>query len=275
MRTRPRQAGGMKRFLPALVFLCGAALPLAGKVVTQTVVYHEGGAELRGFLAYDDAAAGARPGVLVVPEWWGLTAFAKNQAVRLAELGYAAFAADMYGDGVTTDDPKKAGELAGPFYAAGGARMAQRAQAGLDAFLQTGRADPARMAAIGFCFGGATVQELAYSGAALRGVVSFHGGLELPPADTAGVKARLLILQGAKDPFTSQERITKYIAAMNRTALDWRLEFFAGAKHSFMNPQAAGYHLDGASYDPVVAARAWAAMQAFLDAVFGGPPPRA
>lgn len=261
----------MKRIFAFLCLLLSAA-SLRAALVTKTVEYRDGGATLKGFLAYDDAVAGPRPGVLVVPEWWGLTDFARERAVALAKLGYAALAADMYGDGVTTDDPKKAGELAGPFY--GSPRMAQRAQAGLDALLRTGVVDPARVAAIGFCFGGATVQQLAYSGAALRGVVSFHGGLQTPPADTAGVKARLLVLQGAQDPFTSQAQITRYIGAMNRTALDWQLEFYAGAKHSFMNPDAARYHLDGAVYDPAVAARAWAQMRAFFDAIFGGPPPR-
>src|SRR5450631_3451972 len=123
------------------------------KVVTKPVVYEHAGTKLEGYLAYDDvkAAKGKLPGVLVIPEWWGLNAYAKGRAEQLAGMGYVAFAVDMYGQGVVTEDPKKAGELAGPFY--GKPLMAERANAGLEQLLKTGLVDPKKVAAIGFCFG--------------------------------------------------------------------------------------------------------------------------
>src|SRR3954462_3485116 len=155
---------------PSRLLLAGLALCATGilnaKIVTKPVAYEHAGVKLEGWLAYDDEKAGAQvqaPGVLVLPEWWGLTEYPKSRAEKLAKLGYVAFAADMYGAGVTTTDPKKAGELAGQFY--GKPLMAERAKAGLDQLTGTGLVDPARVAAIGYCFGGATVQALAFSGA--------------------------------------------------------------------------------------------------------------
>jgi dienelactone hydrolase len=142
--------------------------------------------KLEGFLVYDDTKATAttkQPGVLVIPEWWGLTDYPKGRAEQLAKLGYVAFAADMYGAGVVTSDPKKAGELAGQFY--GKPLMAERARAGLDQLVKSGLVDATRVAAIGYCFGGATTQALAYSGAPLAGIVSFHGSL-IPASARSG-----------------------------------------------------------------------------------------
>src|SRR6478609_10513673 len=172
------------RLLLAGLFLATTAA-LRAVLVTESVAYQHDGVKLVGYLAYDSArVAPHRPGagVLVVPEWWGLTDYAKSRANQLAELGFVAFVADMYGDGQTTEDPKKAGELAGQFY--GKPLMAERASAGLQVLIDTGLVD-ARLAAIGYCFGGSTVQALAYSGAPLKGVVSFHGSLIPVPADAA------------------------------------------------------------------------------------------
>ena len=150
-----------------------AAVALHAKIVTKPVAYEHAGTKLEGYLAYDDAKTSTdkkSPGVLVVPEWWGLTGYAKGRAEQLAQLGYVAFAVDMYGAGVTTTDAKKAGELAGQFY--GKPLMAERAQAGLDQLLASGLVQGEKVAAIGYCFGGSTVQALAYSGAPLAGIVS-------------------------------------------------------------------------------------------------------
>ena len=135
-----------------------AAVALHAKIVTKPVAYEHAGTKLEGYLAYDDAKTSTdkkSPGVLVVPEWWGLTGYAKGRAEQLAQLGYVAFAADMYGAGVTTTDAKKAGELAGQFY--GKPLMAERAQAGLDQLLASGLVQGEKVAAIGYCFGGSTV----------------------------------------------------------------------------------------------------------------------
>jgi len=154
----------MKKTLLLCLALSGVTVASA-KIVTQAVAYEHAGVKLEGYLAYDDAKVSAEkpaPGVLIVPEWWGLTDYAKNRAVQVAKLGYVAFATDMYGAGVTTEDPKKATELSSQFY--GKPLMAERARAGLDQLLATKLVDPARVAAIGYCFGGAVSQALAYSG---------------------------------------------------------------------------------------------------------------
>ena len=162
-------------YLLAVILTLALAGGAQAKVVTQSLEYKQDGTVLKGYLAYDDALKGPRPGVLVVHEWWGLNDFAKKKARQLAEMGYVALAADMYGKGVVTKDPQEAGKLAGSLK--GAPLLRQRALAGFAALQQNKLVDPKRLAAIGFCFGGTTVLELAYAGADLAGVVSFHGGL--------------------------------------------------------------------------------------------------
>jgi dienelactone hydrolase len=228
----------MKTFAAAL-FLALAASTAQASIVTRDIDYSHAGTRLRGYLAYDDSktAAGKLPGVLIVHEWWGLNDYVKGRAVQLAKLGYVAFALDMYGAGVVTTDKAKAGELAGQFYHK--PIMAERAQAGLDQLLGTGLVDPARVAAIGYCFGGSTVQALAYSGAPLAGIVSFHGGLIPATAETAArTKAKILICHGALDPSEKPDEISAYIKSMNDSKLDYQFNEYAGALHAFTNPDA-------------------------------------
>jgi dienelactone hydrolase len=226
--------------LLTLVLVLGAVVSLGAKIVTKPVAYEHAGVKLEGFLAYDDDKVnpGAKAaGVLVIPEWWGLTEYPKGRAEQLAKMGYVAFAADMYGAGVVTDDPKKAGELAGQFY--GKPLMAERVQAGLDQLLASGLVDAKRVAAIGYCFGGSTVQALAYTGAPLAGIVSFHGGLIPVPADAAAkTKAKILVCNGAVDGFVPPESITAFIKAMNDGKFDYQFISYAGAVHAFTNPKA-------------------------------------
>lgn len=264
----------MKHYrLPLLPLTLCAALSLNAKIVTKPVAYEQGGVKLEGYLAYDDAkvtAASKAPGVLVVSEWWGLTDYAKGRAEQLAQLGYVAFATDMYGAGVTTTDPKKAGELAGQFY--GKPLMAERAQAGLDQLLATGLVEAGHVAAIGYCFGGSTVQALAYSGAPLAGIVSFHGGLIPVPPD-AGVKnkAKILVCHGAVDPFVSKESIEAFMKAMNDGKFDYQFISYAGAVHAFTNPgadklaAATGLPI---AYNAAADQRSWAHMKMFFQELF-------
>jgi dienelactone hydrolase len=262
------------------LFLYSAALLLAStasaKVVTKPVAYEQAGVKLEGFLAYDDAKAakGKLPGVLVLPEWWGLTAYPKARAEQLAAMGYVAFAADMYGAGVTTDDAKKAGELAGGFY--GKPLMAERARAGLDALLRTGLADPAKIAAIGFCFGGSAAQTLAYAGAPLAGIVSFHGGPVNAPAEAAGkVKAKFLLLNGAADPMVKSEAKAALEKSLEDAKIDYVSVDYAAALHAFSNPGATEVAKKNGlttaiGYDEPAARRSWKAMQVFFDEIFAG-----
>jgi dienelactone hydrolase len=261
--------------LLTLAAVLGATATLGAKLVTKPVAYDHAGTRLEGFLAYDDEKVkpGApAPGVLVIPEWWGLTDYPKSRAEQLAQLGYVAFAADMYGAGVVTADPKRAGELAGQFY--GKPLMAERARAGLDQLLATGLVDAGRVAAIGYCFGGSTVQALAYTGAPLAGIVSFHGGLIPVPADAAArTRARILVCHGAADGFISADELAAFTKAMNEGRFDYQFISYAGAVHAFSNPKAdeigraAGIPI---AYHPAADRRSWGHMKQFFQEIFGG-----
>jgi dienelactone hydrolase len=256
-----------------VVFLSvfSAALAAQAKVVTKLVPYEQAGVKLEGFLAYDDekTAQGKLPGVLVVHEWWGLNDYTKHRAVMLAELGYVAFAVDMYGGGTSTTDPTKAGELSGQFY--GKPLMAERARAGLDQLLATGLVDDTKVAAIGYCFGGAVCQVLAYSGAPLAGIVSFHGSLVPAPAGASN-KAKFLICHGALDPFSKLEAIAAFKKSMDDGGFDYQFISYAGALHAFTNPDATElgrkYGLPIA-YNAAADRRSWQHMRIFFDELFG------
>jgi dienelactone hydrolase len=219
---------------------------------------------MRGFLACDDGLAGKRPGVLVVHEWWGLNDFARERAVKLAGLGYVVLAADMYGAGVTTRDREGARKLAGALLS-NRDLLRSRAQEALKVLAADPRVAPKRLAAIGFCFGGTAVLELAYSGADLTGVVSFHGGLPRPqPGDLQALKAKILVLHGADDPLVPAADLTNFEQAMRQAGADWQMVFFGGAVHSFTNPAAGDNKASGAAYDARAARRSWRYMQEFF-----------
>ena len=259
--------------LSGLIGLLALTVATQAKIITKAVGYEHAGVKLEGWLAYDDGKVSAKKpgaGVLVVPEWWGLNDYAKGRAEMLAKLGYVAFATDMYGAGVTTDDPKKAGELAGQFY--GKPLMAERAQAGLDQLLATKLVDAKRVAAIGYCFGGSTVQALAFSGAPLAGIVSFHGGLIPVPAEAAvKTKAKILLCHGAIDPFISKEQVDAFVKSMNDGKFDYQFISYAGAVHAFTNPgadQVAAATGLPIAYNAAADHRSWAHMQAFFAEIF-------
>jgi dienelactone hydrolase len=250
----------------ALILLSLTAVE--AKVVTQTVEYRQDGTVMRGFLAYDDAIEGKRPGVLVVHEWWGLNDFARERALKLAGLGYVALAADMYGGGATTRDPKEAGRLAGALISNPDLLRA-RAQAALKVLAADPRVDPKRLAAIGFCFGGTTVLELAYSGADLAGVVSFHGGLpRTQTEDLKRLKASILVLHGAEDPHVSPADLAAFEQAMRQAGADWQMVFFGGAVHGFTNPAAGDNTASGVAYNSRAARRSWRYMQEFFQEIW-------
>jgi dienelactone hydrolase len=247
-----------------LAFVCGIA---QAKVVTKTISYEQGGQKLEGYLAYDDAKAGPRPGVLVIHEWWGLNDYTKGRARQLAEMGYVAFAADMFGAGRVTRDPKQAQE----WYAMvdKGGLMAPRSKAGLDVLRQQPQTDKSKLAAIGFCFGGSTVLQLAYSGEPLNAAVTFHGGL-MPPSDAqlANIKSPILILNGADDAYVKQETIDQVRVALDKAKVDWYFVNYAHAVHAFTNPDADSYKLPNIGYNEKAARRSWSEMQDFFKEQF-------
>jgi len=250
------------------VLLAGAcALSAPAKLVTQTVEYKQGDATLEGYLAYDDAFSGPRPGVLVVHQWMGLTDYEQNRAVMLANLGYVAFCADIYGKGVRPQSTKEAG-MEATKYKTDRALLRLRVNAGLDELKKNERVDTHRVAAIGYCFGGTTVIELARSGAALNGVVSFHGGLDSPtPADGKNIKCSVLVCHGADDPFEKPEDLAAFEAEMRAANVDWRLIKYGGAVHSFTQPMADG-SMAGAKYNARADKRSWQDMKSFLTEIF-------
>ncbi|MDH3231497.1 MAG: dienelactone hydrolase family protein, partial [Alphaproteobacteria bacterium] len=191
-------------------------------VKTKTIEYKDGDATLKGVLAWDDAAGGKRPGVLVVHEWWGLNDYAKSRAVALAKAGYVAFALDMYGDDKVTSHGNQAGEWMNQI-TANVAAWRSRASAGLAILKSQPQVDAGRTAAIGYCFGGATVMQMAYAGADVKAVVSFHGSL--PPAgdDVSAIKPRVLVAHGRDDAFIPAERIEAFQKALDRVGADWEM----------------------------------------------------
>ena len=252
------------RLCGVLTLVCLCLTEVEAKIVTQTVEYRQDGTVMRGFLAYDDGLKGKRPGVLVVHEWWGLNDFARERALKLAGLGYVALAADMYGGGATTRDRQEAGKLAGALLSNPDLLRA-RAQAALKVLAADPRVDPKRLAAIGFCFGGTTVLELAYSGADLAGVASFHGGLpKARPDDLKRIKAAVLVLHGADDPHVAPADIAAFEQAMRQAGADWQMVFFGGAVHGFTNPAAGDNQASGVAYNARAARRSWRCMQEFF-----------
>jgi dienelactone hydrolase len=245
-----------------------AITEVQAKLITKTVAYRQDSTIMRGFLAYDDALTGKRPGVLVVHEWWGLNDFAKERAEKLAGLGYVALAADIYGNGRTTTDREEAGKLAGALR--GNPELLRaRAQAALKVLAADPRVNPKRLAAIGFCFGGTTVLELAFSGADLAGVVSFHGGLpKTQPDDLQRIKAAILVLHGADDPQVAAADITAFERAMRQAGADWQMVLFGGAVHAFTNPASGNNKASGVAYDARAARRSWQYMQDFFRGIF-------
>jgi dienelactone hydrolase len=261
----------------AFLFLsmCAAMATAHATLVTKPVAYEQAGVKLVGYLAYDDAKVSPdrpAPGVLVVHEWWGLDAFIKGKAEALAKLGYVAFAIDMYGGGVSTEDPKQAGGWAGPFYS-GKQNMAERAQAGLEQLLATGLVAPQKVAAIGFCFGGAVAQSLAYAGAPLAGVVSFHGTPIVPTREqAAAIKGKVLICHGAIDPNVKPDQLQALLAAYDEGKVDYLFIRYAGALHAFTNPNATriaqSMNLPGIGYNEAAARRSWQHMRDLFAEIF-------
>jgi dienelactone hydrolase len=254
--------GETMRFLSLTLFLLMAGGAQAA-IQTETFEYKDDGTRFVGYLAYDDAAKGKRPGVLVIPEWWGLNDYARKRARDIAKLGYVGLAIDMYGDGRSTTDPKLAGEWAGSVR--GTPLMRKRAQSGLKVLGKFPLVDDKRLGAIGFCFGGTGVLELAYSGARLAGVVSFHGNLPVPTEKEARkMKASVLVLHGADDPYVKPEEMNAFQAAMSKGKADWQLVSYGGALHSFSNPDADRIGFKGVGYDKLAEKRSWTAMRQFF-----------
>jgi len=256
----------MKTILLSAAILAGA-LSTHAAIQSKTIDYQQGDATLEGVLVWDDAVSGPHPGVLVVHQWLGLTNYEKHRAEMLAQLGYVAFCADIYGKGVRPKDTSEAGALAGK-YKSDRALLRQRVNAALDQLKKSELVDPKRIAAIGYCFGGTTVLELALSGAEVNGVVSFHGGLDAPsPADAKNIQCKVLVQAGADDPFQKPEDLDAFQKEMRDAKVDWQITFYGGAVHSFTQPDP-GFSNPGAHYNEKADKRSWQAMKDFFAEIF-------
>lgn len=234
--------------------------PVAAAVQSKAVDYQDGQSKLQGYLFWDDRFSGKRPGILVVHEWWGLNDYAKGRARQLAELGYTAFALDMYGAGKVTRHPAQAKTWMKQINE-NKEIWVRRSKAGLAVLKQQPIVDTSHTAAIGYCFGGATVLEMAYAGLDLDAVVSFHGSLPVPTEDQMDkIKASILVAQGNDDPFVPAEKVAALRAALEKTEVDWELAVFGNTRHSFTNPGAADYGMDALAYNPRADKRSWAMM---------------
>ena len=257
----------MKSITITVIALFFSSLAWA-EVKIKEITYQDGDQKLKGYIAWDDSKKGKRPGVMVVHEWWGLDEYAKKRAKMLAEEGYVAFAADMYGVGKITNHAEDASGWMKQITANQDAWQ-KRAIAGLEQLKNSNHVDRSKLAAIGYCFGGATVMQMAYAGLDLDGVVSFHGSL--PPAtpeEAAKIKSRVLVAHGDIDPFIPAERITQFKKALNDANVDWEMNVYGGTKHSFTNPAADARGMDALAYDENADKRSWARMQSFFDEIF-------
>jgi dienelactone hydrolase len=261
----------MKTRALALLSVLVSSVTANAALVERTVEYKQGETVLEGFHVHDDAVSGKRPAVLVVHQWTGLTNYEKKRARMLAELGYNVFAADVYGKGVRPPAPGPAGEEAGK-YKKDRALYRARLMAALEVLQKDERTEPAKMAAIGYCFGGAGVLELARAGAPLSGVVSFHGGLDAGEGFAAkeGVKMpKILVLHGADDPFVPAAQVADFEKEMKAAGADWKLIPYEGAVHAFTQPQAGDDPSKGAAYNAAADQKSWDAMKAFFAEIFG------
>jgi dienelactone hydrolase len=236
-------------------------------VESAVVSYQDGTTELEGYLAKPKDAA-KHPAVLVFHDWMGVSADTKKRADQLAALGYVAFAADVYGKGVRPTTAEEAGKLAGR-YKSDRALMRSRGEAALKKLVADPSVDATKVAAIGYCFGGTEALELGRDGAPLVGIVSFHGGLSSPtPADGKNIKARVLVLHGADDPFVKPDEVAAFQDEMRQAHVDWQFVAYGGAVHAFTVQGAGSDPSKGAAYDAKADARSWEAMRRFFADLF-------
>lgn len=261
----------MKSILTGL-FLYAFSLAVSGAVVGEPVAYREGDTLMKGFLAYDDAVTAKRPGILVVHEWWGHNEYARSRARQLAEMGYTALAVDMYGDGKQAAHPKDAGKFAGEVKT-NMSVATQRFNAAMALLQRHETVAKEDISAIGYCFGGGIVLEMARRGVDLDLVASFHGSLPpTEPAKKGAVKAQVLVFNGADDPFVKQEHIDAFKAEMADANVQLSFTNYPGAKHSFTNPEADrfGKQFDlPLGYNKKADEASWEALSKALKGIYG------
>jgi dienelactone hydrolase len=247
-----------------VVLAASVARPAFSAVKTEVVEYKDGDQVCEGYLAWDDSFHGKRPGMVVVHDWMGLGENSKMRARQVAALGYVALAADIYGKGIRAKDAQEAGQLAGKFKG-DLPLLRSRVRAAFDTLARNSRVDGGKIFAMGYCFGGTTVLELARSGAPLAGVITFHGGLATKnPADAKNIKCRVLVLHGAADPYVPPAEVAAFQKEMDDAKVDWQMNLYAGAVHAFTIADAGSDPSKGAAYNAKADGRSWEALKVFL-----------
>ena len=271
----------MKQFKLYLPAICGIFFSLTAcnnsgtetkktDITTETAVSIADSVSMKNFIAYDSASTAKRPGILIIPEWWGLNDYAQGRAKQLAALGYVAIAVDLFGDGKIATNPDDAGKWATPFY-----KDPQMAKRNFDAALAKLKSYPQvdtnKIAAIGYCFGGGMVLNIARLGENLKGVVSFHGSLLGVPADKNLLKAKVLVCHGADDQFVKPEEVAAFKKQMDSIGADYTFKQYAGATHAFTNPAATAtgkkFNMPIA-YNAAADTASWNEMKVFFDKIF-------
>lgn len=250
-------------------FVALLSVPAFSAIKTELIEYKDGDTTLEGFLAYDDSKSEPRPGVLVIHDWTGLQDYAKERAKMLAELGYVAFAADIYGKGVRPTDPKECAVMSGK-YKSDLPLLRKRVTLGYELLKKQKQVQADKIAAIGYCFGGTSVLELARSGAEVRGVVSFHGALATTlPAKAGEVKAKILVCHGDADPFVKPAEVASFKEEMGNAKADMKFIGYPDAVHSFTKKAAGNDPSKGQAYNEKADKDSWAEMKKFFKEILG------
>jgi dienelactone hydrolase len=258
----------MKILLTLFILFITAGATMS-QIKLDPVEYKQGDAILEGFIAYDASVKEPRPGVVIVHDWMGVGDYVKMRAEQMVKLGYVAFLADIYGKGSRPKDGQEASQFAGK-YRADRALLRARASAAVKELKKQKLVDGTRVAAMGYCFGGGTVLELARSGEDVAGVVSFHGNLDTPnPDDAKNIKGKVLVLHGADDPFVQAKDVQAFEDEMRKAKVDWQFVAYGGAVHAFTQKGAGNDPSKGAAYNEKADARSFDELVRFLKEVLG------
>jgi len=247
-----------------------AAVVAHAKVKVETITYKDGDTTLEGYVAFDAAKIKNKkaPGIVVVHDWMGISDYTKMRAEQLAEMGYVAFAADIYGKGVRPKDAKEAGELAGKYKSGDRKPLRARAVAAYEELKKNKYVDVNKISATGYCFGGTTVLEMARAGLPLKGVVSFHGGLAAAnPEDAKNIKTKVLALHGAIDPYVAPTEVAQFQKELDDAKVDYQFVAYSGAVHAFTQKAAGVDITKGAAYNEMADKRSFVAAKNFLEEV--------
>lgn len=247
---------------------CLWAAEVSAVLKTQTIEYTAQGVPMEGYLAFDDANKAARPGILIVPDWMGVSQFAKDKADLLAKDGYVAFVVDVYGKGVRPKDNNEAGKLA-THYKSDRSLFRTRMKAAFDEFSHHKEVNPQKIMVMGYCFGGTGALELARSGVNVVGTATFHGGLSSPtPQDANNIKGPVLVMHGADDPNVPPKEVEAFKKEMKDANVKLTFIAYPGAVHAFTNPAAGSDNSKGAAYNKDADEKSWQAFEKFLKSLF-------